>query len=413
VNKSNTFKNMLLLYRGLPRPVYVLFFATVINGVGIFVYPFLVLLLTQYLGYSDAWTGLFLSFTAFAYLPGSLLGGKLADRIGRKKVMVAGQLLASAMFAVCGFLGPSKLVPLFILLNLAFDGITDPARGALLTDVTNHTNRQASFSLTYLGHNLGFAFGPILAGLLFYRAPQWLFFGNAIAAFIATLFVIGNVPESKPDQKAIEESLKSDNAEKAVEGGLFKALLSRPRLLIFAICATFYSFAYAQALFALPLYTTALFGQKGAALYGRMMSINAVVVVFSNTFLVMALRKKHPLRNIAVAGIFYTVGFMCLGFASSVALLYLLTITYTLGEVMEATNSQYYIANNTPLNHRGRFSAVFPLIMGFGHAIAPLVGGVVSTHYGLKPLWLMVGVTAFIGSVGIWVLYWIEAKKKS
>ncbi len=402
---------MISLYRGLPKPVYVLFFATVINGVGIFVYPFLVLLLTQYLGYSDAWAGLFLSFTAFAYLPGSLLGGKLADRLGRKKVMVAGQLLASSMFVVCGFLGTSKLVPLFIILNLAFDGITDPARGALLTDVTNQHNRQVSFSLTYLGHNLGFAFGPILAGLLFYKAPQWLFFGNAVAAFIATLFVIINVPESKPDQKAIEESLKSETKEKAVEGGLFKALLSRPRLLIFAVCATFYSFAYAQALFALPLYTTALFGQKGAPLYGRMMSINAVVVVISNAFLVMALRKNHPLRNIAVAGIFYAIGFATMGFVQAKALLYLLAIVYTLGEVMDATNNQYYIANNTPLNHRGRFNAVFPIIMGFGHAIAPMVGGYISTKYGLKPLWIMVGTSALIGSIGTWALYFTEPKK--
>jgi MFS family permease len=402
---------MFSLYWGLPKAVYVLFFATIINGVGVFVYPFLVLLLTQYLGYSDTWAGLFLSFTALVYLPSSLLGGKLADRIGRKKVMVVGQLLACSMFAVCGFLGPSKLVPLFIILNLAFDGITDPARGALLTDVTNGSNRQASFSLTYLGHNLGFAFGPILAGFLFYRAPQWLFFGNAIAAFIATLFVIFNIAESKPSQKEIEESFKSETNEKSVDGGLLKALFSRPKLLIFAICATFYSFAYAQALFALPLYTTALFGQNGASLYGRMMAINAVVVVLSNTFLVMILRKRHPLRNVAVAGIFYTIGFTFMGFVTSSAVLYLLAVVYTLGEVMEATNSQYYIANNTPLNHRGRFSAVFPLIMGTGHAIAPMVGGLVSTYFGLKLLWLMVGFSAFMGTVGISILYFTEFKK--
>jgi MFS family permease len=402
---------MFSLYWGLPKAVYVLFFATIINGVGVFVYPFLVLLLTQYLGYSDTWAGLFLSFTALVYLPSSLLGGKLADRIGRKKVMVVGQLLACSMFAVCGFLGPSKLVPLFIILNLAFDGLTDPARGALLTDVTNSSNRQASFSLTYLGHNLGFAFGPILAGFLFYRAHQWLFFGNAIAAFIATLFVIFNIAESKPSQKEIEESFKSETNEKSVDGGLLKALFSRPKLLVFAICATFYSFAYAQALFALPLYTTALFGKNGASLYGRMMAINAVVVVLSNTFLVMILRKRHPLRNVAVAGIFYTIGFTFMGFVTSSAVLYLLAVIYTLGEVMEATNSQYYIANNTPLNHRGRFSAVFPLIIGTGHAVAPMVGGFVSTYFGLKVLWLMVGFSALIGTVGISVLYFTEFKK--
>src|SRR3989339_392831 len=178
-------KGMLALYKGLPRSVYVLFFATIMNGVGIFVYPFLVLLLTQHLGYSDAWAGAFMSVAALAYLPGSFIGGKLADKIGRKRVMVIGQLLASSMFVVCGFLGTSVWVPFFIILNLLFDGATDPARSALMTDITTPENRQVSFSLNYLGHNMGFALGPVIAGFLFYAAPGWLFFGNAIAATIS------------------------------------------------------------------------------------------------------------------------------------------------------------------------------------------------------------------------------------
>lgn len=406
-------RGMLSLYKGLPRPVYVLFFATIMNGVGIFVYPFLVLLLTQHLGYSDAWTGAFMSVAAFAYLPGSFIGGKLADRIGRKRVMVAGQLLASSMFVVCGFLGTSRLVPLFILLNLLFDGMTDPARSALMTDVTNPENRQVSFSLNYLGHNMGFAMGPVIAGLFFYRAPEWLFFGNAIAATISIIFVAFMIPESKPDQAAIEASYHSESSERAHPGGLMKALFSRPRLLLLAVCITFFSFAYSQSLFALPLYTTRLFGEPGAALYGSMMSLNAIVVVCSNAFLVMALRKYHPLRNIATAGVLYAIGFACMGLAHTPAWLYVLTVIFTLGEVVDATNTHYYIANNTPMSHRARFSAILPVIMGLGHGIAPLIGGQISSRHGLGVLWLLVGATAIVGAAGVFLLYLTEPKQMS
>jgi MFS family permease len=404
------FRGMAALYRGLPRPVYVLFVATIMNGVGIFVYPFMVLLLTQHLGYSDAWTGAFMSVAALTYLPGSFIGGKLADKLGRKRVMVTGQLLASSMFVVCGFLGTSRLIPLFILLNLLFDGVTDPARSALMTDVTDASNRQASFSLNYLGHNLGFSLGPVIAGLFFWRAPSWLFFGNAIAATVSITFVALMVPESKPDQKAIEASYHSDSAEKAVRGGLLKALGSRPRLLLLALFITFFSFAYSQSLFALPLYTTRLFGERGATLYGSMMSLNAVVVVCSNAFLVMFLRKYHPLRNIALAVVLYAVGFSCMGLVSSPIWFYLLTVTFTLGEVVDATNTHYYIANNTPMSHRGRFSAILPVIMGFGHGLAPLIGGQVSSRHGLGVLWIIVGITALIGAAGILGLYLTEPK---
>ena len=408
--RANDFRGMFSLYKGLPRPVYVLFVATIMNGVGIFVYPFLVLLLTQHLGYTDAWAGVFMSVAALAYLPGSFIGGKLADKIGRKRVMVIGQLLASCMFVVCGFLGNTQLVPFFILMNLLFDGMTDPARSALMTDVTDQENRQASFSLNYLGHNLGFALGPVIAGLFFYKAPQWLFFGNAIAATISIIFVAFSVPESKPDQAAIEASFKSNSTEKAHPGGLFKALFSRPRLLLLAVCVTFFSFTYSQSLFALPLYTTRLFGKAGATLYGTMMSLNAVVVVCSNAFIVMALKKSHPLRNIALAGVLYAFGFACMGLARTPLWFYLLTVVYTLGEVVDATNTHYYIANNTPMSHRARFSAILPVIMGTGHAIAPVIGGQVSSRHGLGVLWVLVGITAIIGAIGVFILYLTEPK---
>jgi MFS family permease len=279
-----------------------------------------------------------------------------------------------------------------------------------MTDVTNPENRQVSFSFNYLGHNMGFAIGPIVAGFLFYRAPNWIFFGNAIVSTISIIFVAFMVPESKPDQKAIEDSYETDSLERGHRGGLIKALMSRPRIVALALCITFFSFAYSQSLFALPLYTTQLFGEAGATLYGSMMSLNAIVVVVSNAFIVMALRKYHPLRNIALAGLLYAIGFSFLGLAKAPMWLYLLAVIFTLGEVIDATNSHYYIANNTPISHRARFSAILPVIMGFGHGIAPLVGGQISTRFGLQYVWFTVGASAIIGTIGVTVLYLTEKK---
>lgn len=225
--KNKTRQSIWQVYNGLPAPIYVLFWATLINGVGIFVYPFLVLFLTQKLGYGDAQAGLFMTIASILYIPGSFLGSKLADKFGRKKVMLISQALASSMFLICGLLGDSELVPAFIMLNLLFDGACDPARSALQTDVTSEENRQASFSLTYLGHNLGFIVGPLIAGILFYRAPQWLFWGNGIAGFIAVMLVMWKIPESKPDTETIEKSLHSNSLDKAERGGVFKCTIRR------------------------------------------------------------------------------------------------------------------------------------------------------------------------------------------
>ncbi|HPZ16102.1 MAG TPA: MFS transporter, partial [Sphaerochaeta sp.] len=153
----------LSIYRGLPKPIYTLFFSTVINSVGIFVYPFLTLYLTQRLSYPPARAGLLLTIASILYVPGSLLGSKLADTIGRKRVFVPCTILMNSCYLAAGFLEGTGWVPLLVLLALFFDGMIDPAHEAMKTDVTTIENRQVSFSLIYLGHNIGFALGPIIA----------------------------------------------------------------------------------------------------------------------------------------------------------------------------------------------------------------------------------------------------------
>ncbi|HOE84429.1 MAG TPA: MFS transporter [Sphaerochaeta sp.] len=397
-------KAPLSIYRGLPRPIYTLFLSTVINSVGVFVYPFLTLYLTQRLGYPPAKAGLFLTVASILYVPGSLLGSTLADSIGRKWVAVPCEILMNSCYLAAGFLEGTEWVPLLVLAALFFDGMVDPAREAMKTDVTSIENRQASFSLIYLGHNLGFAIGPVIAGLFFYRSPSWLFFGNAIAGFLSVLLIIFQIEETKPSKETIEESRRWKSGERAEEGGALKALFSRPRLLAFSLSVTCFSYAYSQTLFALPLLTTALFGPGGAPLYGRMMALNGVVVVLLTPLIVMVGRRLTPLSNITISGLLYTIGFSLFAFATTEPVFLLLVSVYTIGEIVNATNQGYWIANNTPISHRGRFSAILPIIMGTGHAIAPVIGGAIIQYTDLSVLWLTTGLAALAGTVGIAIL---------
>ena len=44
-------------YRGLPKPIYWIFLARLVNTMGAFVHPFLAIYLTETLGYSTAQAG--------------------------------------------------------------------------------------------------------------------------------------------------------------------------------------------------------------------------------------------------------------------------------------------------------------------------------------------------------------------
>jgi MFS family permease len=142
------------IYRGLPKGIYVLFVAQIINAVGNLIYPFLTFFLTQRLGYGSATAGMFILFLSVAYVPGSLIGGKLADVIGRKKVLVGTQGMAALAFVLCAFLGNSPIVPWLLIVSHFFFGAANPTHEAITADMTSGEQRQSAFSLLYFIHSL-------------------------------------------------------------------------------------------------------------------------------------------------------------------------------------------------------------------------------------------------------------------
>jgi len=402
-------KSFLSLYKGLPRPIYVLSIATLINGIGSFIYPFLTLYLTVKLGYSASVAGVLTCIMGFMHVPGSLIGGKAADSLGRKLICILGSAIGAVAMLACAFFeGKSWLVYLLFTVQF-FDGITDPARSALMTDLTTPDNRQAALSLTYLCYNLGFIVGPMIAGFLFYDHTRWIFIGPSIATVIS-LFLVGfMVPETKPDKAEIERSLKSADADKAEKGGLLKALASRPRLLLFAVACMFFSLAYAQNNFGLPLTLTDRLGKQGSTIYGAVGSLNGLVVVLFNVPLINLLHKRKALSNKILAGLLYIVGFGLLAFAQKPWMFFVLTFIFTIGEVIDTTNTQYYVANNTPKSHRARFDSVLPNIMYAGHSIGPIIAGTIADNLGLSWIW---GFSVLFLGIGVAIIAMLSRTDK-
>src|SRR5205085_7822864 len=71
----------------LPRAAWILFFCTFLNKFGGFVVPFLTLYLTSK-GHTAGQAGLAVSAYGIGNLGASLLGGHLADKLGRRKTIL-------------------------------------------------------------------------------------------------------------------------------------------------------------------------------------------------------------------------------------------------------------------------------------------------------------------------------------
>jgi len=403
----------LSIYSGLPGPIYVLFIVRVVSAMGNFVYPFLTFFLTERMGFNTETAGdFFLASAAFQAI-GSIAAGKLTDHTGRKKLLVGFQLLSALCYMPCPFLGSSILIPFLLIVSGMFLGASQTVSQAMISDLTCKENRVRSFSLLYMGTNIGFAVGPMIAGFLYKNYTNWIFFGNTFAILISMVLILVYIKETMPVIDTLEGEEAEEDGEAAEEGGVFSALLKRPVLVLFSVGRLVNQFVYSCIGFAIPLQLAQTFGGSlGPKYFGIIMSFTGFVVIVFTMPATRLTMKFKPLINIAMAGFFYAIGFGMIGFIDTLPLFLLSALIFTIGEVLEATNAGAYIANHSPITHRGRFNALINMIAGIGTAVGPYMFGRFIASYGLFQLWLLCFSLTFTSGLFMLWLRWYERSRE-
>jgi len=326
------------------------------------------------------------------------MGGKLADWIGRKIVIIVLSVLGAAIYIIIAFISESMLIPYLIILAGFLKSGAFPAINALIIDSTNKGNRNDAFSLLYLGHNIGFAVGPLAAGFLFVNYINLIFLIDALttlAALIPIAFFVKETLHAKtdfyPDNSTLNES------EKAETGNVIKIFFRRPIL-------------YGLASFSLPLYLEDLFSTKGAKFFGTLMTVNAVIVIIMTIFLIAAMKKFNPIISIGFAGILFAAGFGILFYSRFFYLFIVSTIIWTFGEIINSVSSNVLVANYSPMTHRGRFNAIISFISGAGFAVGPVLTGIFVRYRGMKNVWPLTFYLSLFAAIMMGVLFLVEKK---
>jgi MFS family permease len=414
--------NLLNPYKGLPRDVYVIFISQTVNALGALIYPFMTLLLSRKIGLSPGDTGMAVSVLGLLYGPASIVGGKLADSFGRKRIIILFESIAVLAYGVCIALEPSLLMVGFLATAALCFGIAGPAHSAMIADLTTEDQREGAYSLLYLGFNLGFAFAQIIGGLLFENHLNMMFLidaGTALAAILLLAFLVTDVyrpagAEGSGNHGGSEEPGAAPAADPSeASSSTIAVLLRRPVLLLFALAAFGYRFVYSQWGFMVPLQAGANFGSDGPRLFGLLGSFNAVTVVLLTPLLTALLSRRTNIQRIILGGILFAAGFGLLGYWSTRTAFFVSVFVFTLGEILEAISSMPFIMNHTPASHRGRIAAVVPIIMGLGFAIGPWVMGEVLERSDFTFSWTMAAAVVLIAVVGMTGIARMERRYRS
>ncbi|MFA6846359.1 MAG: MFS transporter [Sphaerochaetaceae bacterium] len=385
-------------YKNLNPSVYYLFAARLINRMGDFVQFLLVLLLTVKLGMGNTTVSLVVTAMMVATCIGQLLGGIIADRICRKYVLLACQFAVSFAYMLCAILFATNQyhwVPLAIIVSSPFRGATAPVSNALVADFSEPQDRSKSFSLLYLGTNIGVAVGPMLASFLFQRSLVGLFVVSSLLMVISSVVLLLHLPVISP--KVLRGSQNKGNP--------FGLLKENPMLVGYLFLSFLYAFCYAQGSFALPLQFVKEFGEKeGPVGYGYLMTINALTVVLCTALVTQLGDKYSHFANLRLAMGFFALGFGIYAFSQGMLVFFFATFIWTIGEILMATNGNVILNSYAPVSSRGLFNSISILIGGIGQSFSPLIGSVLITQGSYQLLWLVMSSLLVFLSLYIFLL---------
>jgi MFS family permease len=317
-------------------------------GFGIAV-PYMTLYLTGPVGITATQTGVMMLVWTTVSLAGQPLGGVLADRIGRRPIMLGG--LAGAGVSAAGL----ALVTSFwqvILVTIAwgtFNSIFEPAAGAYVADVVEPGLRTEAYGLWHVMANAGFAVGPPVGALVIWLTSMrttYLLAGLAILGYLVIAF--RSLPESRPEANDEESPAR------------FREALRDRLLLILAIGTATATFSYAFFEEALPVF---LHEERGLAVvtWGLVLGINPILVtLFQYPISRWAARRSS--RGILAAGAVLQGSALALLFPfTSVGALLVAVVVLTAGEMLIAPVSSAVSAELAPERLRGSYQGVINL----------------------------------------------------
>jgi len=376
--------SLLTNLRSLPRPAWILFAGTFVNRFGTFVMPFLAIYLTRQ-GYSAAQAGFAVSAYGAGHIIASMLGGHLADRIGRRYTIALSMFGSAAMLLA---LSQARAYPSIVVLTF-FVGLTAeiyrPAASALLGDLISPEQRVAAFGMYRFAVNLGFAAGPATAGFLADHSFFLLFAGDAATSFVYGIVALVALPHG------FRPAAKEEKSAEAVRVAL--ADRTFVLFLLATLCITWIEF---QLHSTLPLYVQSL--GFSTSTYGALISLNGVLIVLLELAIISWTQRFAPQPLIALGYLLTGIGFALTGLARTIPALVATVVIWTIGEMIYAPVTGAFVTSLAPERYRGRYMGLWMMMWSMGMLLGPYLGTLLY-QYSHASLWIACAIAGTIGAV--------------
>ena len=392
-------KRTLLLYKnsfdGLSPDIWWLAFITFINRAGTMVIPFLSIYLVDDLNLSlEQVSWIMASFGVGSSL-GSIIGGKLTDRIGYYKVMFWSLLLTGFLFIGLQFITTfwEFMGGVFITMTVA-----DTFRPALFVSLNAYSkpeNQTRSLTLLRLAINLGFTFGPAIGGLIIttmsYKGLFWIDGITCMLAVILFRFLLKNKPFDRKD----------DVEETDDRSSIFK---DKPYILFLGIVFLM-AFVFWQLIVTMPLFYKEIH-DLNAFQIGLLMALNGGLIFITEMPLIHKL-ERSSVNKIKIIGFslgLFGLSFLVLNLTSWIGILIIGMILITIAEMLAFPYTNKFAMTRAMKGKEGLYMAAYTTAFGIATIFSAKLGLEIVDKYGYEINWYLMSVLSAIAVLLSYIL---------
>ena len=398
------------------------------------VFPFLTIYLVGQLGASATEAGLIVGVYSVCSIFSGAAGGWLADRVGRRPVMIVSIGLTGIVVALMGRAPDLATITVLTMILGLVDPAFVPAARAAIADVVPVEKRPRAYGLLNVAYAVGWIVGPAVGAGLSTLGYSLLFTvsGVFIGAYAVIAFVwlretlpakrrpSREVPRTGATDEEIDPRGLQRTPDVATSGGPGRAgavtdvgAASDDQSFAHARVGAFVRFLPIAAVVhgviflwvtVLPIHVSRDFGVATGA-WGLLFSLNGVLIVVFQLRISSAVEGRSKAGIMAAAVIVYAIGMMVVSaLATPLPVMPALTVAivlFTIGQMLLFPTEPAFVSDLSPADRRGRYQGVFLAATGLGTALGPPVGGFVIDAAPGPPLWALAAGVFLVAGVAL------------
>ena len=331
----------------------------------------------------------------------SLHGGAMADRIDKRKVLIATNVIGGAASIGLGLLVISDVVQLWHVFVLAgvlgiSTAIDAPVRQAFTSELVGHDDLPNAVSLNSANFNGGRLIGPAVSGLLiaaFGTGPSFLING---ASYFFVILALLRIDAKRLFHQNQEKSL--GNIREGIAYAKARPDIYVVMIMVFALATFGLNFQIFNALMATQEFGL---GPASFGLMGTFIAIGSLTGAIGSA----RLERFRTTRFVIMGGMLFSISIMVLSVLPNYTTYIVWLPICGVTALVTLVSANSIVQTSTDQVIRGRVMGLYLLIFMGGTPFGSPLIGLATDYMGIRPTIAMCGGISLGASLFAWIKY--------